>query len=197
MQIKIASFFIFLLDYSLMLLDTWKLCMFLSNTVTYHIYGRYAFFLLLNIGNVMIDWLYYWLYSEQIFSYIQEENNFNNIQKLYRPEGRYWLMGGGDFRLSNHYSFFLFSGTRTCSPFRSTCALPPFFCRVHVAQYLVSCVVFCRPVIVCLFFPSSIDGFWLTLWYLQVKAILTPCWSLEKTYISFNFTVFVLFMLFY
>ena len=52
---------------------------------------------------------------------------------------------------------------------------PPVFSGVRVTQSLVLCVMFCRSLFVLLFFSfghcvvyfSSIDGFWLPLWYPQ------------------------------
>ena len=54
-----------------------------------------------------------------------------------------------------------------------TFVLTPVFCGVNVAQFLVVCVVFCRPVLVILPFvaivlcPFSIYIWWLHPWYLQ------------------------------
>ena len=49
----------------------------------------------------------------------------------------------------------------------------PVFSGVRVPWSLVFCVMFCRSLLVllsffhCVFFPSSIYGFWLPLWYFQ------------------------------
>ena len=57
---------------------------------------------------------------------------------------------------------------------------PQVFCGVRVIRSLVLCVMFCRSLLVLLTFffghcvvcPSSIYGFWLPLWYLQILLML-------------------------
>ena len=52
-------------------------------------------------------------------------------------------------------------------------SLPRVYCEVRVTRSLVLCGVFCRSLFIvfrfshCIVFPSSIDWFWLSLWYLQ------------------------------
>jgi hypothetical protein len=77
-----------------------------------------------------------------------------------------------------------------------TFALTPVFCGVNVAQFLVVCVVFCRPVFVILSFvlcPFSIYIWWLHPWYLQTY--LTRKETLwQKRWFQFSHCEFPIYM---
>ena len=65
----------------------------------------------------------------------------------------------------------------------------PIFSGVHVAQSLFLCLVFCRTLFfrlslffwTCIVYPSSVYGFWLTLWYLQHFLAINRSLQLNKT----------------
>jgi hypothetical protein len=75
------------------------------------------------------------------------------------------------------------------------------FSRVHVARFLVFCVMFSRSLYVLLFFffwslghyvdcPSLIYGFWLPLWYLQTlfNACAPEAWAVPTPLVA-NFWI--------